>query len=181
VTTPERQVSLLRGINVGGKVMLPMARLREIYAEIGAEDVLTVLQSGNVVFRHARPPAEVSRLARAAIKAAVGLDIVVIGRSHQDLVRILAERGFGDALPNQRFVVFLADRPAKDADKGLESVTSERESIQLVGAELHMHLRDGAGRSRLQLPVIERKLGVSGTARNWNTVTKLAALSGSGQ
>jgi uncharacterized protein (DUF1697 family) len=73
-------------------------------------------------------------------------------------------------------VVFLSASPKQGSEEGLAAATSDGETIRLIGAELHMHLRDGAGRSRLQLPVIERKLGVVGTTRNWNTVTKLAAL-----
>lgn len=157
-----------------------MARLRAVYEALGAEDVVTLLQSGNVVFRHASPPAEVSRLASEAIGAEFGLTIKVIGRTHAQLERILEVEAFEDANPNQRFVVFLSAAPEPGAERGLDPVISPREELLLVGAELHMHLRDGAGRSRLQLPIIERKLGVTGTSRNWNTVAKLAALTRQG-
>ena len=175
---PLRQASLLRGVNVGGNALVAMARLRAVYEGLGAEDVATLLQSGNVVFRHSSPTAEVSRLAEKAIAAEFGLKIVVIGRTHAQLERILAVKHFEDAEPNRRFVVFLSAAPEPGSERALDAFTGANEELLLVGSELHMHLRDGAGRSRLQLPVIERKLGVIGTARNWNTVTKLAALTG---
>lgn len=176
MTGGERQASLLRGVNVGGKKAVSMARLREIYEELGAEGVVTALQSGNVVFRHASSSAEVSRLAQAAIEQAFGMKIAVLGRTHAELQRILRVEVFEDADPSRRFVVFLSAEPEPGSERGLEDVASPREEFRLVGSELHMHLRDGAGRSRLQLPIIEKQLGVTGTARNWNTVTKLAAL-----
>lgn len=172
-----RQVSLLRGINVGGRTMVSMGRLRDVYAGFGAEDVVTVLQSGNVVLRYAGTPTQVSRLAEAAIASAFGLRVAVIGRTQADLQRILRVTAFEDAIPSQRFVVFLSGEPERGSERELAGVTAPREMVLLVGSELHMHLPDGAGRSRLQLPVIEKKLGVTGTARNWNTVMKLAALS----
>ena len=153
-----------------------MSRLREAYERLGAEDVITLLQSGNVVFRHAAEPAEVSHLAQDAIAAEFGLKIAVLGRTGAQLQRILEDETFEDASPSRRFVVFLSAAPEPGAERALDPFATPNEQFRLVESELHMHLRDGAGRSKLQLPVIERKLGVIGTSRNWNTVTKLAAL-----
>lgn len=171
-----RQAALLRGINVGGANLVAMARLRETYQGIGASDVVTLLQSGNVVFRHAKEPAAVARLAEAAIGAELGLKIAVIGRTHAEMAEIVSFQAWADANPSQRFVVFLDGEPDPAGLEALRAVATDREELLLAGRELHMHLRDGIGRSRLTLTLIEKRLGVKGSARNWNTVTKLAAM-----
>src|SRR6478735_11142754 len=99
-----RHASLLRGINVGGHNLVSMARLRALYETLGCEDVTTYLQSGNVVFRHARNPASVGRGVERAIKRELGLDIRVLDRSHADLAAVIGADPFPGADPSRHLV-----------------------------------------------------------------------------
>jgi uncharacterized protein (DUF1697 family) len=175
-----RQVSLLRGINVGGRTIIAMSRLRTLYEALGCRDVDTHLQSGNVILRDARSPDAVSRAAAAAIRAELGLDVRVLGRTHEQLVRILATDAFPGADPNDRHVVFLSGTLKADAKRLLAEAESGREKAAVAGHEIHLLLPDGVGRAKLSQALIERRLGVTATTRNWRTVTRLEELSQAG-
>lgn len=172
-----RQVSLLRGINVGGHNILPMARLRAIYESLDCEEVTTYLQSGNVVFRRKRSPAAVAAEVETAIHAEFGFAVRILGRTHGELKRIVAADPFPDADPSRRLVMFLdASLTPKTAGE-LAEVTSGKDVAILVGREFHLHCPDGIGNSKLPGLLSERRLGVTATGRNWRTVTSLLELS----
>ncbi len=171
-----RDVSLLRGINVGGHNLIAMARLRAIYEALGCRDVETYLQSGNVVFRHRDGPALGPRVEQA-IRAELGLDIRILWRSHADLVRIVAADPFPEADPSRRLVVFLSEPPAPEVAHELHHVRSGPDEAILFGAEFHLHCPAGVGTSKLPAMLSERRLGVVPTGRNWRTVTRLRDLS----
>jgi uncharacterized protein (DUF1697 family) len=171
------QVSLLRGINVGGNAIVSMARLRSIYTALDLEDVKTHLQSGNVVFRSARSAAAISLDAERTLKAELGLAIRVLGRTHAELTRIVAADPFPGAEPSRHVVVFLSAAPSAGIKERLEALATGGESVVLGRHELHIHYPEGLGRSKVGGAVIERG-GVVATARNWRTVTRLAELTG---
>jgi uncharacterized protein (DUF1697 family) len=173
-----RHVSLLRGINVGGHNLIPMARLRAIYESVGCEDVATYLQSGNVVYRRTRAPARLAAEVEAAIRATFGHDVRVLGRTHAALERIVAADPFPDAEPARRLVLFLHAAPAPAVAKELGRVTSGRDEAILIGKEFHLHCPDGLGTTKLVGILSDRRLGVAATGRNWRTVTRLLELSG---
>lgn len=164
-------VAFIRGINVGGNKMLPMAALKAACESAGLTDVRTFLQSGNVIFKSAKKdPAPL-------IRKALDLDVKVITRSVDELKKVIARNPFeGDRNPSLLIVMFLEDAPSKDAKAALEAAHKGPEEIHFSGHELFIYYPNGAGRSKLTNAVIERKLGMAGTARNWNTVTKLYAL-----
>jgi uncharacterized protein (DUF1697 family) len=173
-----RYVSLLRGINVGGHNLIPMARLRAIYESAGCEDVTTYLQSGNVVYRRTLAPGRVAAEVEAAINAEFGFDIRILGRTHAALQRIVAADPFPDAEPARRLVLFLESAPAPAVAKELGRVTSGRDEAILIGKEFHLDCPDGLGTTKLIGLLSDRRLGVAATGRNWRTVTRLFELSG---
>jgi uncharacterized protein (DUF1697 family) len=173
-----RHVSLLRGINVGGHNLVSMARLRALYEALGCEDVATYLQSGNVVFRRDRDPAGVGRGVERAIKRELGLDIRVLDRTHADLAAIVEADPFPKADPSRRVVMFLAGPPGTEIAREIEHVTLGPDEARLIGREVHLHCPDGIGNSKLPGLLSERRLGVTATARNWRTVSRLFELSG---
>ena len=163
-------VSFLRGINVGGRNMVPMAKLKALHEGLGFENVRTHLQSGNVVFTAKK--ADSAKLAKK-IAAALG-DIAVVVRSTSELRAAVAKNPFPDAAkndPSHYVVIFLSDTPKKTSTLDYEGP----EPKALAGRELYIDYRVGAGmaRSKLTNTLIEKKLGVRGTARNWNTVTRM--------
>jgi uncharacterized protein (DUF1697 family) len=163
-------VSFLRAINVGGRNMIRMDALKALHESLGYKDVRTHLQSGNVVFR--AKSADAAKIEKA-IKKAFDADISVIVRSTGELRAAVEANPFPKraAEANRFVVVFLSGQPSGD----LESYTGPEEK-QIVGRELYIYYSGDMARSKLTNALIERKLGVKGTARNWNTVNKMLEL-----
>jgi uncharacterized protein (DUF1697 family) len=170
--------ALVRGINVGGKNKLPMPQLKALFEELGHSDVVTYIQSGNVVFRASRADA---RAIEQRITDVFGLDVAVVLRTAAELAATAAGNPFlAKAGETKRlYVTFLDRKPAAGAVEQLDPDRSPGDRFSLDGRELYLDLATGAGRTKLTLDYFERKLGVKGTARNWNTVLKLAELTGS--
>jgi uncharacterized protein (DUF1697 family) len=171
-------LALLRGINVGGKHMLPMKTLTRLIESLGGIDVATYIQSGNVVFRHPRKSA--SRLAveiEAAIQHDRGFRPEVLMLTPSALDATIRGNPFPDAVsePNTLHVTFLSSTPEQPDLAALEALRSVRERFLLDGSVFYLHAPDGIGRSKLATRV-EKALGVSGTTRNWRTVGALRAL-----
>ena len=169
------QVSLLRGINVGGNNQIAMSRLREIYAALGLPDATTHINSGNVIVRTDRDPDDLSREVERAIKRELGLEIRVLGRTHEQLGRIVAANPFPGADPSRHIVAFLSGTPTDEAIERLRARAAAGEEVAVVGHELHLLYPGGMGSSKLSPALIERS-GVVATARNLRTVMRLRDL-----
>ena len=163
-------VSLIRGINVGGNKMIRMEDLRAIHESLGFKNVRTFLQSGNVVFKAAK--ADPKKI-EAAIEKKLKMDVSVIVRTADELRDAIARSPFSleGRTPGWLLIMFLSAEP-----KGTLPPVAAPEEAHLSGRELYLYYGNGAGRSKLSGALLERKLGVVGTARNWNTVTKLLEL-----
>jgi uncharacterized protein (DUF1697 family) len=172
-------VLLLRGINVGRAKRIPMAELRELLTELGYEDPRTLLQSGNVVLRTADAPDDVARTVEREIERRFGFDVDVVARSGAELAAVVAANPLGDVVTDgsKGFVVFLAKKPAKAALAAAAEEQAESERLEVVGRELYTWCPDGVRDSRL-MAALSRSGAAGGvaTARNWNTVAKLAAM-----
>ena len=170
-------VALLRGINVGGHQKVSMSDLRGVIADGGFEDVRTLLQSGNVVFRgRGARGADLEALLEAEVERRLGLRTAFIVRSAREWQAVFEANPFPEYArldPGRVAVTFLKDAPRSGGAEALRAALTGREVMQIGGRELYVVYPDGMGRSRLTLDVIERHLGTRGTARNWNTVTKL--------
>jgi len=173
-------VALLRAINVGGNTVIQMAALRNLFAELGLKNARTRLQSGNVVFTAGRAsPAAASKKIETALAERFGKDIRVIVRTPEELANVTGRNPFPDAAreePGRLLVFFLAGKPTDAAAKALNQLKPANERFRLDGTELFVHYEQGAGTSKFTGALIERTLGVQGTARNWNTINKLIAL-----
>jgi uncharacterized protein (DUF1697 family) len=167
-------VALLRGINVGGRTKVSMTALRQLFEAMGYRDVVTYIQSGNVVFRTTKKDAAAAVEKR--IKARYGLNVTVIPRTPPELRRIAKGNPFPKADTSRLHVVFLAGKPKAGAT--LDPDRSPADEFRVKGREVYLHLPNGAGRTKLTLDYLERRLGVAGTQRNWNTLLKLVELAG---
>ncbi|MFM2721221.1 DUF1697 domain-containing protein [Microbacterium mcarthurae (nom. nud.)] len=168
-----RSVALLRG--VGGPTALKMSALREVLASAGLGEVTTLQVAGNIVLDDGgRSPDEVAGTIQAAVRGGFGFDLPVLVRSHAELVDAHARNPFADAAEG-RWVqtVFLDSVPAVrlDLPGGIP------EEAVLDGREVFVRYPEGIGGSTLQAGWFEKRLGVTGTARNANTIAKLIALS----
>lgn len=165
-----RLVALLRAVNVGGTGKLPMKDLIALCVKAGFRDVQTYIASGNVVFSTGLREQSAKTALEEQLAIYAGRHIPVFIRTGAAVKRILESNPFPDKAPNQTMVVFLADRAPDDA---LEQATGQKpsEEIRLGNREIYIHYGEGMGCSKLKIPA-----AVTGTARNINTVTKLAAM-----
>lgn len=165
-----KAVALLRGINVGGNRMVPMARLRELLSEMGLTKVTTLLQSGNAMFE-CRSLKGLGRKIEDALERELGFRPAVIVRSGAEIAQVVAANPFAGRadVPGDRLLVtFLADEPAH------REVNFPPEEAYVIGREMFVYFPDGMGRSKFPWAALEKTLGVRGTARNWNTVVKIS-------
>ena len=171
--------SLLRGINVGGRNLIPMAALSEVYAEAGCTQVKTLLQSGNVVFRTSGAPAALAKKLRAGIEERFGARPELFLRTGAQLQAALAANPFPQESkvdPSHLVLLFFDGQPPAAAAKTLAGWDRGPEQAKLAGGVLYIYYPDGMGRTKLTSAILERALGGPGTARNFSTATKLAAL-----
>lgn len=173
-------VALLRAVNVGGRNSLSMPKLREALGERGLEDVSTVLQSGNVLFRSPKRETAVTKLVRATLADEFGLEGAVVVRSAAELATVAAGNPFlqkGEHRdPKSLHVAFLEKAPTKAAVAKLDPDRSPPDAFAVRGREVYLSYPKGSGRTKLNLGYLEHVLGVQGTARNWRTVQRLAEL-----
>lgn len=173
-----RYVALLRAVNVGGTGKLPMSELKKAVESIGARDVSTYIASGNVLFEARGTEAAVAKQIQGALRAKQKLDTDVLVRTAAQLEPLVNDHAFADrGAPGAKLhVVFLSAAPAASAIAKLDPSRSPGDEIAVRGREIHWYTPNGAGQSKLSMAYFERVLGVAGTTRNLNTVTKLLAL-----
>jgi len=156
-----------------------MAELREMFGAHGLRDARTLLQSGNAVFRSAAPAAELERALAARTQATFGCEVDYFVRSAAEWSAALAANPFpleAERDPARTVAVLLAGTPSATKVEALRAWIPGPERIEARGAVLYAYYPNGQGTSKLTNAVIERKLGTRGTARNWNTMRKLAEL-----
>jgi uncharacterized protein (DUF1697 family) len=157
-------VGLLRGINVGGHNQIKMAALRDMLGGLGHQDVVTYIQSGNVVFDTDGDPPDIVRSIETAIETEFGLDIAIALRTPGELAAA------AEANP------FLKEPPGPDRASATDPTAHRPDEFEIVGSEVHLHCPDGFGRSKLKNAWLEKELGVVSTIRGWNTVDRLLTL-----
>ena len=172
-------IGLLRGINVGGNKMVAMAELREMVTALGFSDVKTLLQSGNVVFRGpAKATARLESQLEAALEKRFGMHVDFHVRTAEEWRAIVGANPFhAEAKADPGHLLLTCFKAPLDTAnvEALRVAIPGRETLHADGRQLYMVFPDGVGTSKA--PVLaDKKLGARGTARNWNTVLKLAAL-----
>jgi len=173
-------IALIRGINVGGRQRMAMPELVAVFEAAGCRDVATVIQSGNVVFRH---PAAGSRSLQDSIGRRIerhfGFLPGIVYLRQQEFRQAMAANPFpaAEAAPDRLHLWFTHELPTAPDSKKMQSLAARGENVALVGRVLYLHAPEGIGRSKLAAAA-ERLLGVAATARNWRTVTRIAALAG---
>lgn len=162
-------IALLRSVNVGGTGKLPMTVLQALCNKAGFSNVRTYIASGNVIFASLKKEAEIKAALESALKSYAGKPVSVFVRSAAELAEVLAQNPFPDKPANKTVAIFLDARPPKDAVK--KSTGVREEEIRLGKREIYVYYTEGIGRSKLKIPAAQ-----TGTARNMNTVAKLAEI-----
>jgi uncharacterized protein (DUF1697 family) len=170
-------IAMLRGVNLGGTRRLRMDDLGAVFASLKLRDVRTYIQSGNVVFNTTGGDlAALGRKLEKAIERRFGFHADVIQRRAAEMRDVVTRNPFAERRglePGRLIVTFLAADPGEKARAAVRTIPVAPEELYVNGRELYVYFAGGVGRSRLPAAAIERALGVSGTARNWNTVRKL--------
>lgn len=171
-----RYAALLRGINVGTAKRIAMADLRDLCEQLGFDDVSTLLNSGNVILESRGSAATVGKKITAGIADRFGIDVQVVVRTGEQLQKVIEHDPYSDIADPLKYysVTFLAEPlAAKDLP---DPSGFAPEQFEMHGQEIYFWLPAGQIESRLMKVMLATKLPVVATNRNWNTVSKLAAL-----
>lgn len=162
-------IAFLRAVNVGGTGKLPMSDLKRLCESAGFQAAQTYIASGNVVFASQGSDEAVKAALEAKLRQYAGKPVGVLVRTSAQLNAVLADNPFPNAAPNRTMAIFLNEAPTPDA---LQTVVGrQNEELRLGAREIYVYYPDGMGRSKLRIPGAK-----DGTARNMNTVAKLASM-----
>lgn len=170
-------VVLLRGINVGGKTKVSMAALREVCESAGCEDVVTYIQSGNVVLKSKLAAEKLRTMLEAAFAAEFDCSPAVMIRTAKEMAALVEHNPYADADEKGIHVGFLHAAPNAATKKCLAAIDRAPEEVTAVGRDLYLHLPNGMGRAALPVQLEKCLRPAPLTVRNWRTVTKLVELS----
>lgn len=164
-----RYIALLRAVNVGGTGKLPMADLRMLCEHSGFARVETYIASGNVVFDSKAAASTVKADLEARLLDYAGKPVGIVVRTAAEMLAVLKANPFPDGEPNHTYAIFLDRSPPRDA---LDHVAGQsEEQFHLGEREIYVFYPSGMGRSKLKIPAAK-----TGTARNMNTIAKLAEM-----
>lgn len=162
-------IALLRAVNVGGTGKLAMSELKAMCEAAGFAQVKTYIASGNVVFSSPRTAAAVQKTLAAALAEYAGKPVGVLVRTAAEMAAVLADNPFPRAAPNRCVAIFLDAPPLAGCLAAASHVNGEE--MALGKREIYVHYGEGMADSRLRIPA-----AAAGTARNMNTVAKLAQM-----
>jgi uncharacterized protein (DUF1697 family) len=162
-------VVLLRAVNVGGTGKLPMGDLKRLCEKAGFRNVRTYIASGNVVAERPGAEAEAKVALEAELRTYAGKPVGMIVRTAAEMSEVVASNPFPDRSASRTVAIFLDHASPADALKDVKGQTNEE--ARLGPREIYVHYPDGIGRSKLRIPAAR-----DGTARNMNTVAKLASM-----
>ena len=162
-------IALIRAVNVGGTGKLPMSELTSMCVALGFKAVRTHIASGNAIFESSAAEKNVKTALERRLATYVGKSVAVMVRTAAEMAAVLKANPFPDTAPNRTVAIFLDERPPKDALSNISGQTTEE--IQLGTREIYVYYGNGIANSKLKIAAAR-----SGTARNMNTVAKLATM-----
>jgi len=171
-----RFLSMLRGINVGGKNKVTMRLLKQELASLGLDEVQTYVQSGNVVFTTKLSAADVKTKIERAIKSKFGFDVLVFIRSGKELADVITNSPYRQKDETKLHITFLSQKPKEIPIHDIDSAKSGAEEFSISGKEIYLFCPYGYGVTKLSNNFFERKLKVEATTRNWRTVNALLSM-----
>ena len=170
-------ISLLRGINVGGHKRIKMEDLRKLYESLGFKKVQSYIQSGNVLFQ--TPESDQKKLITTIeqkIEKAYGYHVTIIIKTAEEIQAALKKVPFKNIDESKLLIAFLGEKPSKPDMTPIENVMIQDEQAELIGDVLYLYFPQGSARSKLSNNLIEKKLDVSSTTRNWRSTNKLLSM-----
>jgi len=170
-------IAFLRGINVSGQKLIKMEDLRKLFEKMGYKNVRTYIQSGNVVFES--PKAKNESLAKKVedmLEKALGYDVTVVIRTKEEIQSVIAAYPFSKIKNHDTYrvnVAFLSSEPDKANIKELESLSSINEMFKVAGNHVYVIYKIVFSDTLTGKNILEKKLKVRATMRNWNTTNKI--------
>jgi len=165
-----------------GHNSIKMADLRALFIMIGLTDAETFIQSGNVIFSMTGDitPAALSINIEQAILEKFNYIVPAMIRTHQELNELnssnpfIGEPGFN---PSKMAVIFLHEKPSEIQLQKVKNIDYPPDRFKIIGKEIFIYCPNGFGRTKLYTNFFEKKMGVTGTARNWKTITTILNIS----
>ncbi|WP_420443494.1 DUF1697 domain-containing protein [Candidatus Poriferisodalis sp.] len=173
----ERYLVMPRGINVGNHNRVPMAQLRSVLVDRGYHDVATVLQSGNVILTaESAVPEEVAAAVQQLLSEEFDVNVPCVARTADQIRAVLGRNPLREAATdNSRYLVnFLSEEPGVAAAAVLLEEDHSPEALAIAGTEAFVWTPEGVKAMTLSYAYLEKRLGIVATARNWNTLQKIA-------
>jgi uncharacterized protein (DUF1697 family) len=172
-------IALLRGINVSGHKIIKMELLRTVLSESSFHKVSTYIQSGNILFQSAHSDVKTIETEIAAcIQTHFGFEVPVVVITPEALKTIIENNPYHQKIvdPAQPYVAFLSETPAPTSLEILQKIDFGGDTFVNKDKALYLHYANSAANTKLSNAVIENKLKVTATSRNWKTVLKLMEL-----
>lgn len=170
-------ILLLRGVMPSGKNRVPMAQLRTALGAAGLDEVRTYIQSGNVIARSHLDAAAVEALTHEVIARDIGADIAVLARTPGQIGEVLARNPFPPEAAGRTYFTLLAAPPAPALAEALRQTDFAPDAVRLTGDALYTLYATQLSDSKFNNNFYERKLKVATTTRNFNTLSRLLAMS----
>lgn len=170
-------ISILRGINVSGQKKIIMTDLKLLYEELGFSDVVTYIQSGNVVFKSSlkTTTTKMAKQIEDKIKENYGFDVPVIIRTQHELQNIIDRNPFKNDEIESLYVTFLSNQPNTNYLEKLENVNYIPDKFEIIDKEIYLSV-NSYGNTKLSNNFFESKLKLTATTRNLKTIMKLIEL-----
>jgi len=175
-------ISILRGINVSGQKKIKMADLKSLYETLGFQNVVTYIQSGNVIFdTEVKNKSNLKKSIEQAIEENYQFHVPVEIRTNRELENTIINCPFGtvDLVRDgtKVLVTFLSAQPSEMRISDIQEYVLAPEKLIVAGKEVYLYCPNGYGKSKLSNTFLEKMLGVGATTRNWKSVHKLYELS----
>lgn len=178
----ETYIAILRGINVSGQKMIKMPALKAMFEDLGLDHVQTYIQSGNILFHHAKPDDQgLGNMIHEGILKTFGFEVPVIVLSETEMNKVLDQNPFAgdiDKDVSKLHVTFLSEIPERDLIDKIEAAKYLPDEFILKEKSIYLYCPTGYGQTKLHNNFFESKFKVAATTRNWKTVNELVRLAG---
>lgn len=178
-------ICILRGINVSGKNIIKMDALKHSFGKLGFQEVISYIQSGNIVFRfNDEDPDKLAGRIKTQVQNDFSCDVPVQVYSIDEFSQIIKANPFAEDSTkddNYLHVTFLAKPPKELNEEAILSKKTGDEEIVISEAAVYLYCPNGYGRTKLNNNFLEKKLKVASTTRNWKTTLNLLEIAASNE
>lgn len=173
-------ISILRGINVSGHRIIKMDALKKLLLRLGYTSVHSYIQSGNLIYRSADADLKaISVILKNAIEKEFGFEVPIITLTSGILKEIINNNPFKNDQskdPGQLYITFLSEKPNSGYIQNLKKSEYPTEEFELTGNAVYLYCPKGYNNTKLNNNLLEKKLNVCATTRNWKTINELSAI-----